>query len=79
MTPLERLVVLIDLIITIKAIEFQNFGKPGVHRYGFLEVCCRDSDQSGKITDFYIQVSQTARGCQMLENIEDSISRVLKE
>jgi hypothetical protein len=46
MTPQERLVVLIDLI-TIKVIEFQNFGDPGADRYDFLEVCCRDWDQSG--------------------------------
>jgi hypothetical protein len=41
MTPQHRLVVMIDLF-TIKAIEFQNFGKPGADGYNLLEVCCRN-------------------------------------
>jgi hypothetical protein len=48
MTPQHQLVVPIDLI-TIKEIEFQNFGKPGADGYDYLlEVCCRDWDQAGR-------------------------------
>jgi len=66
----------IDLITT-KVIKFQNFGEPGSDEYVLLEVCRRDSDPSGKITDF-IEVSQTVEGCQLLENIENRIFRFLK-
>ena len=45
MTPQKRWVVLIELI-TIKVIEFQNFGEPGADRLDFLEGCCRDWNQS---------------------------------
>jgi len=76
MTPQKRLVVIIDLITT-KVIKFQNFSEPGADGYVLLEVCRRDSDPSGKITDS-IKVSQTVEGCQMLENIEDRIFRFLK-
>jgi hypothetical protein len=41
MAPQKRLFVLID-IINIKAIEFQNFVKPGADGYGLLEVGCRN-------------------------------------
>jgi hypothetical protein len=51
MTPQERLVVLID-IITIKVIEFQNFGGPGGNLYDLLKVCYQDWDHLGKTTYF---------------------------
>jgi hypothetical protein len=38
MTPQEGLVVIIDLI-TIKVIEFQNFGDPDGNLYDLLKVC----------------------------------------
>jgi hypothetical protein len=47
MTPQHQLVVMIDLF-TIKEIEFQNLSRPGADGNDLLEVCCRDSDQSGR-------------------------------
>jgi len=77
MTPQVRLVVLLRLI-TIKIVEFENFSEPGADGYVLLVGCFLDSDQAGKITDV-LQVSQTDKGCQMLENMEDSIFCVSAE